>query len=778
MTVGLIGCGFLLALAAHFSQVRSAVECPLNLKLLCNEQTNCNECIRIHPCCHWCYDQQNFTGSRCNFIEELKQCDGQVEKNVESKLEIETDKDFTAIRKTSDVTRVIQIKPQGFKVVLRKDAPINFTFTYNAAKNYPLELYYLGDLSYSMRTHLETLKNLGDDLGKSLENLTLNYKLAYGSFLDKPALPFFYTDEKNMNNPCMSESQKCERGYLFRHRLNFTKNTGRFFDKVKNSQISANVDDLDGALEAISQILVCNKKFGWTENSRKLIVLSTDSLLHTAGDGLLAGAVKKNDDVCLIDYHGNYMDPLRYDYPSVGQIRRLLKDYKVNLIIAVTKDKIKFYEQMKTHILNDEVYVGELEENSANILKLVNTGFYNFMRQVQFSANTSHAPELDVKFFGNCDGFGHFNQTSACYNVEEETPVTFKVQITLKEFTSKKVEQIFIKEKNINEELTVNIEYAGCDCTCENYQARDILNCGPNGVLSCGSCLCSEGWTGPTCSEECSYNVTLCRNIKSANKLTCSGAGDCLCGKCECDFPHSGKFCEFYCPVDKRNRICSGHGTCFEGECTCDAAYSGKDCSCETGVENCKLTGRDYICNGHGACECNSCQCDEGFEGAYCEKNKEKNFFCDIYSDYVKEFKENGTSLFRRNNVEVLVEGLRETSNDGDGECSLVYFPGATRRCRIDYRYVSGQNNSIHLHVTSEECVMTNTATATFFALAAFMGVVLLGLIFIAFKKFQIYRMDQAEYKRFITEKKSVSEMNPLYKSPVSTFTNPMARSQ
>lgn len=59
------------------------------------------------------------------------------------------------------------------------------------------------------------------------------------------------------------------------------------------------MDDLDGALEAIWQILVCPKQIGWTENSRKIILLPTDSLLHMAGDGKLVGAIEKPKEVRL-----------------------------------------------------------------------------------------------------------------------------------------------------------------------------------------------------------------------------------------------------------------------------------------------------------------------------------------------------------------------------------------------------------------------------------------------------------------------------------------------
>lgn len=129
------------------------------------------------------------------------------------------------------------------------------------------------------------------------------------------------------------------------------------------------------------QILVCDGQFGWSEYSRKIILLSTDSLLHTEGDGILAGASKVNTkDLCLMDSFGDHTDPLKYDYPSLGQIKRLLREHKVNLIVAVTEDKIKPYKRMEHDILEQEAFVGVLEKNSSNILQLVKTGFYDFIR--------------------------------------------------------------------------------------------------------------------------------------------------------------------------------------------------------------------------------------------------------------------------------------------------------------------------------------------------------------------------------------------------------------
>lgn len=149
-----------------------------------------------------------------------------------------------------------------------------------------------------------------------------------------------------------------------------------FLLQISSSKITANLDDLDGALDAIWQILVCDKEIGWSTNARKIILLATDSLLHMAGDGLLVGAVLKlKDDECLLDNEGNHKEPLKYDFPSVGEIDTLLKDKKVNIIFAVkSRTKMEYYQNITRDLIKDSAFVGELEANSGNILDLITKG--------------------------------------------------------------------------------------------------------------------------------------------------------------------------------------------------------------------------------------------------------------------------------------------------------------------------------------------------------------------------------------------------------------------
>lgn len=50
--------------------------------------------------------------------------------------------------------------------------PTTFTVSFKRVEGYPVDLYYLMDLSYSMKDDLEFVKNLGQDLFAALNKIT------------------------------------------------------------------------------------------------------------------------------------------------------------------------------------------------------------------------------------------------------------------------------------------------------------------------------------------------------------------------------------------------------------------------------------------------------------------------------------------------------------------------------------------------------------------------------------------------------------------------------
>ena len=73
------------------------------------------------------------------------------------------------------------------------DEAHNVDFFYEQAKDYPVDLYYLMDLSKSMEDDKEKLSALGDLLAATMQNITSNFRLGFGSFVDKVVMPYVST---------------------------------------------------------------------------------------------------------------------------------------------------------------------------------------------------------------------------------------------------------------------------------------------------------------------------------------------------------------------------------------------------------------------------------------------------------------------------------------------------------------------------------------------------------------------------------------------------------
>nr|XP_023029296.1 integrin beta-nu-like isoform X1 [Leptinotarsa decemlineata] len=746
---------------------------------LCLDQEFCDDCLQAHKSCEWCY-QEDFHDRRCNIA--FSKCDpNKIERNSQKSMSIGKNEQFSVIPEQASAEQmreIIQIKPQSVDLTLRKGEAVTFNFTYKPASNYPLDLYYLGDLSASMEHNLEILKTLGNNLKTSLTDLTKNYKLAYGSFMDKTDMPFYFTDPESLNNPCYSLLKKCEKGYLFRHRLNFTDNTNKFSEVVNNSTITANVDDLDGALDAILQILVCGKKIGWSSFSRKIIILPTDSLLHTAGDGKLVGAVLKPTEKCMLDETGNHAEPLKYDYPSLEQITILMQQKKVNIIFAV-KDgpKFKYYESLSKSLLTDHSFVTKLDPNSGNILQVIEEGYYNFAEQVNFYINTTNHPNIKVEFEADCENKGRFNRTSSCYGIKDK-PVNFRVTLTLEkhpEYSERgQMDTLFVEEKNIAERLEVSISYAGI-CKCVNKSK--VEHCENGEIDGCGDCICKQGWKGKNCTEECDETTVSCRKLENGKySQLCSENGVCECGKCICkDSYYQGKYCEFECPLYK-NQICGGpaQGECIEGKCICESGYVGETCSCSLSTIDCTFDGT--VCSKRGTCECNRCKCQEGFFGNYCESNRENNnTICETYDSPVEDFvvgKNITDNNAEENHSRIKIFEQKDLKESNCGEiCSTVIFDGSSR-CEVNFCYYA-YNESIYLPIV-KKCFMTAGFMGTIGGALIALFTFLAGIAIILMVKWKRDRADRLEYERLIKEQGNFRGENPFYKSPVTIYLNPM----
>lgn len=65
-----------------------------------------------------------------------------------------------------------------------------------------MDIYYLMDLSASMVDDLTMIKDLGSTLSKKMASLTSKFRLGFGSFVEKPVLPFIKITREELANPC------------------------------------------------------------------------------------------------------------------------------------------------------------------------------------------------------------------------------------------------------------------------------------------------------------------------------------------------------------------------------------------------------------------------------------------------------------------------------------------------------------------------------------------------------------------------------------------------
>lgn len=81
-------------------------------------------------------------------------------------------------------------------VIILADQLHSLNMRYSQAIDYPVDLYYLMDLSKSMEDDKDKLSALGDKLSETMRNITSNFRLGFGSFVDKVLMPYVSTIPK------------------------------------------------------------------------------------------------------------------------------------------------------------------------------------------------------------------------------------------------------------------------------------------------------------------------------------------------------------------------------------------------------------------------------------------------------------------------------------------------------------------------------------------------------------------------------------------------------
>ncbi|XP_075399450.1 integrin beta-2 [Tenrec ecaudatus] len=734
--------------------------------------STCQECVQMGPGCAWC-QKLNFTGRgepdsvRCDTREQLLQKGCVNDDIVEPSSLVEVQKDEARDRQ--------QLSPQRVTLYLRPGQAAVFNVTFRRAKGYPIDLYYLMDLSYSMLDDLINVKKLGGDLLRALNEITESGRIGFGSFVDKTVLPFVNTHPEKLKNPCPNKEKECQSPFSFRHVLKLTNNSNQFQTEVGKQLISGNLDAPEGGLDAMMQVAVCPEEIGW-RNVTRLLVYTTDDGFHIAGDGKLGAILTPNDGHCHLE-DNLYKRSNEFDYPSVGQLAHKLAENNIQPIFAVTKNMVPTYEKL-TEIIPKSA-VGELSDDSSNVVQLIKNAYNKLSSRVVLEHSalpdtlsvtydsfcSKGVPQLD-HFRGDCDG------------VQINVPITFQVKVTAKECIQ---EQSFvIRSLGFTDTVTVLVR-SQCDCRCLDTSPSQSL-CSGKGVLQCGVCRCEPGFTGKNC--ECRTRGRSSQELegscrKDNSSVVCSGMGDCICGECIChraDDPKKqiyGRYCDcdtFSCERYD-GQICGGKGggVCDCGKCICNEKFEGSACQCSTSIQGC-LSQPGVVCNGRGRCQCNQCQCDTGYQTLLCLECPGCPSPCSRYVSCAECLRFNKGPYQRNCSTACSNLTLQEDVVQGR-TCRELDSEG----CWISYTMKQQHGRERYLiHVKNiQECVQGPRVAAIVGGTVA--GIVLIGVLLLVIWKVLTHVSDRREFKRFEKEKlkSQWNNDNPLFKSATTTVMNP-----
>ncbi|XP_037549541.1 integrin beta-8 [Nematolebias whitei] len=301
--------------------------------------TSCADCLRRGPQCSWCFKEDFLHGAglshRCDLPENLRRRGCELEFMEQSEVKVEVGATLSST----------QVSPQDISITLRPGSEASFTVAVKQLERYPVDLYYLVDVSASMQENLNHLKTVGVALSLRMTAHTSDLWLGFGSFVDKPVSPYINVHPSKINNPCSDYEIHCRPAHGFHHVLSMTGNMSEFTRVIKRQRISGNMDTPEGGLDAMLQAAVCQNAVGWRPEAKRLLLLMTDQPSHLALDSRLGGIVVPHDGRCHLE-NNVYTGSTRMDHPSLGQLSDKLLENHIYSVFAVEKLQYQWYEEL------------------------------------------------------------------------------------------------------------------------------------------------------------------------------------------------------------------------------------------------------------------------------------------------------------------------------------------------------------------------------------------------------------------------------------------------
>ncbi|TKC47156.1 hypothetical protein EI555_009139, partial [Monodon monoceros] len=686
--------------------------------------SSCQQCLAVSPTCAWCSDEALPPGSpRCNLKENLLKNDCALE-SIEfpiSEARILEARPLSD-KGSGDSSQITQVSPQRIALRLRPgrrgeeltsfrlaDDSKNFSVQVRQVEDYPVDIYYLMDLSYSMKDDLWSIQNLGTKLASQMRKLTSNLRIGFGAFVDKPVSPYMYiSPPEALRNPCYDMKTTCLPMFGYKHVLTLTD----------------------------------QEKIGWRNDASHLLVFTTDAKTHIALDGRLAGIVQPNDGQCHVGSDNHYAASTTMDYPSLGLMTEKLSQKNINLIFAVTENVVNLYQPDMSQLHN-------YPQALALALQTVVVG-----RLRNSSLLGDRTPSLGIP--------GQGREQLLSLQGWSINRVSFSIEAKVRGCPQEKEKSFTIKPVGFKDSLTVQVTF-DCDCACQAQAEPQSHHCNNgNGTFECGVCRCGPGWLGSQCecSEEDYRPSQQDECSPREGQPICSQRGECLCGQCVCHSSDFGKITGKYCECDDfscvryKGEMCSGHGQCSCGDCLCDSDWTGYYCNCTTRTDTC-MSSNGLLCSGRGKCECGSCICIQpGSYGDTCEKCPTCPDACTFKKECVECKKFNRGALYEENTCSRYcrdeIEPVKELKDTGKDAVNCTYKN--EEDCVVRFQYYEDSSGKSILYVVEEpECPKGPDILVV---LLSVMGAILLiGLATLLIWKLLITIHDRKEFAKFEEER-------------------------
>uniref|UniRef100_A0A4X2K8A4 Integrin beta n=2 Tax=Vombatus ursinus TaxID=29139 RepID=A0A4X2K8A4_VOMUR len=509
-----------------------------------------------------------------------------------------------------------QVSPGEVLIQLRPGAEASFLLKVHPLQKYPVDLYYLVDVSASMHNNIEKLNSVGNDLSRKMASFSHDFRLGFGSYVDKTVSPYISIHPGRIHNQCSDYNLDCMPPHGYIHVLSLTENITEFERAVDRQKISGNIDTPEGGFDAMLQAAVCQSHIGWRKEAKRLLLVMTDQTSHLALDSKLAGIVVPNDGKCHLK-DNVYIKSTSMEHPSLGQLAEKLIDNNINVIFAVQGKQFHWYKDLLP--LLPGTVAGQIESKAANLNNLVVDAYQKLISEVRVQVE-NQIPGVHFTITAICPDGSRHTGMEGCRNVTSSDEVLFNITVTMDVCDGAGGRSYaIIKPIGFNESTKVHI-YRNCSCQCDDGRSPKR------------KCV-DETLLGPTCSQcdgdKCYFDgdqshLDSCKAQK--NQPICSGQGVCICGKCFCHKTKLGKvygkYCEmddFSCPYHHGN-LCAGHGECEGGLCKCFRGWEGDRCQCPSSSTQHCVNSKGQVCSGRGACVCGKCECtDPRIVGRFCE---------------------------------------------------------------------------------------------------------------------------------------------------------------